>query len=222
MTSSALPVGERNGGESLSLIAYRQLRAAIIRGEFRPKERLVETELAERLDISRTPVREALARLAADGLVTSVRRGWAVHEFSTLEIAEIFETRIALEGFAAGLAAERASDEQLTSIKALHEAQGLGLVQAPRAELVDLNEDLHNAIYAGCGNARLVDVIHRNSDFHFNYRVAILYTDDEAEASIRGHDQIVQAICGRRRAEAEEATRDHIADGLKVILSKVR
>src|SRR3978361_1268708 len=80
---------------------YEENRGAIVEGKIRPNERLIEADLAERLEVSRTPVRESMQRLAADGLVISRRRGWAVREHSPQEIQEIYEVRAALEGYAA-------------------------------------------------------------------------------------------------------------------------
>src|SRR5436190_22723903 len=94
---------------SLTEAIYEQLRSEIVRGQLRPNERLVEAEIAERLQVSRTPVRESLQRLAADGLVVSRRRGWVVYEHTIDQIRDIYETRIALEGYATRLAAERAT-----------------------------------------------------------------------------------------------------------------
>src|SRR5579859_8257976 len=95
---------------------YEELRQAIVEGRIRPNERLIELELARALNVSRTPVRESILQLVADGLVVSRRRGWVVREHSPEEIREIYEVRAALEGFAANLAAVRATDEQLAEI----------------------------------------------------------------------------------------------------------
>ena len=84
------------GSDSLSEATYRRLRFDIVRGRLRPNERLIEAELADRLAVSRTPVRESLQRLAADGLVVSRRRGWVVYEHTPDEIREIYEIRSAL------------------------------------------------------------------------------------------------------------------------------
>src|SRR2546430_2516572 len=97
-------------GASRSDGVYVQLRRAIVQGQLRPKQRLVEAELAETLEVSRTPIREALQRLALDGLVSRHRRGWVVREHEADEIKDIYACRAALEGYAARLAAVAASD----------------------------------------------------------------------------------------------------------------
>ncbi len=95
---------------------YQSLRRMVLLGEIRPNERLVETELASRLQVSRTPVREALQRLASDGLIVSRLPGWVVYEHSPMEIRDLYEARVALEGYAARLAALRAPGQEVERI----------------------------------------------------------------------------------------------------------
>lgn len=205
----------------LSDEVYEQLRQALIRGEIRPNERMVETDLAERLSASRTPIREALQRLAVEGLVTRYRRGWVAREHTPGEIGQIYEVRTALEGYAARLAAERATDEQLERIMALHQRAGEVAV-SPFEFLVNVNEEFHDAITAASGNDRLIELVRRNREYYFNYRIAVLYSDAEASAAVRGHERIIQALRRRDAAAAEQLARDHIQEGLTVLLSKVR
>jgi DNA-binding GntR family transcriptional regulator len=212
--------GERS--TSLAGEAYQRLREAILRGECRPNQRLVEAELAEWLQVSRTPLREGLARLAAEGLVMSRRRGWVVREHTPDEIREIYEVRAALEGMAAFLASERASDEQLARIVEVHEVGDDDLVRAPRARLVEVNDAFHEAIVEGVGNERLRHLIRQNREFFFNYRIAELYTEDEARASLDGHADVVSALRDRDSERAELAMRRHILEARDVTLSKVR
>jgi len=104
-------VRERGAGRVATLIIDAQsrdlLRRQIVEGTLRPRERLIAADLADKLQVSRTPVREALYLLASEGLVVPTRRGFAVREFTPSEIIEIYEVRAALEGMAARLAAER-------------------------------------------------------------------------------------------------------------------
>src|SRR5690606_9984578 len=90
---------------------YDRLRGDIVHGVLRPNEPLIETELAEQLGVSRTPIRESLQRLASDGLIVYRRRRWYVYEHTADEIREMYEIRAAQEGYAARLAAERGTAE---------------------------------------------------------------------------------------------------------------
>lgn len=207
---------------SLSRGVYEHLRQAIVEGRVRPNERLVEVDVAAELAISRTPVREALQLLAADGLVTSRRRGWVVREHTAEEITEIYEVRMALEGFAFALAARDADAAELDAITAAQNPEGVDLVTAPREQLVRANQSFHSAVIAACHNTRLIEYIRRNSEFYFNHRIAVLYSEAEARSSIEGHARIVDALRARDAARAERLIREHISDGLQIILARLR
>jgi DNA-binding GntR family transcriptional regulator len=206
---------------NLTDAVYEQLRSEIVRGELRPNERLVEAEIAERLQVSRTPVRESLQRLAADGLVMSRRRGWVVYEHTIEQIRDIYETRMALEGFATRLATERATPQQLQDIAGIL-VDSAGILHAPREHLVGVNDRFHDAIVEASGNRQLVAFIKRNRLYYFNYRVAAMYTDDEAAASRDQHERLADALLRRDGDRAEAITRAHIATALRVIEDKLR
>jgi DNA-binding GntR family transcriptional regulator len=202
---------------------YLRLREAIVEGELRPNERLIETELAERLGVSRTPIREAMQRLAGDGLIRSRARGWAVHEHDAEEIRQIYEARMALEGFSAYLAAERASDQQLSEIERIHsESIAHARKGDLREVLVALNERFHSAVFEASANHRITELIAKNRDFYFNHRIASAYTVEEMEASLTSQGAIVKALLKRNARSAELAARKHVEQALGVILSKVR
>jgi DNA-binding GntR family transcriptional regulator len=215
--TSTVPVG--TSGAGLSQTVERRLRMAIVRGRFGPNERLVETELAEWLAVSRTPVREALQRLAADGLVVSRRRGWVVYAHRPAEVREIYEARVALEGYAARLAAERASAEQLTRVEAAQQ-EALHSLAGSREELVEANDRFHAAVTLAAGNRRLADLLERNRLYHFNYRLAATYTDAEAAEGEEQHAQLTQALLARDAPRAEAIMRAHIERALAMIVRR--
>ena len=206
---------------SLTYETYDRLRTDIIKGLIRPNERLIAADLAERLNISRTPVREALQLLAAEGLVVAVKRGYMVREHTSEEIREIYEVRSALEGMAARLVAARASDEAIRAIEEIG-AHDDELAKVERSRLVDLNDQFHAAIVEASGNERLGRIKRRNSEHFFNYKIAELYTDQEALASVRGHAAIVRALKARDGDAADKAAREHSDEALEVTLTKIR
>ncbi len=206
---------------SLSEETYRRMRDAIVHGDLRPNERLIEVELAERMETSRTPVRDALQRLSTEGLVRSRRRGWIVHEHSRDEIAEIYEVRAALEGFSAFLAATRATDEQIAHLVAL-ERDAETLVSAPRQALVEANDAFHDALIDAARNDRLRQLTRTSREYFFNNRLAPLYSDDEVRASLLdGHSRIASAIAAREPLQAQQAVQEHILEALEVTLTKL-
>lgn len=201
---------------------YEELRSAIVEGRIRPNERLIEAELAERLDVSRTPIRESMLRLAADGLVISRRRGWVVREHSPQEIQDIYEVRAALEGYAARLAAQRASDEMITEIVRIHKSYVAELQQISRGHLIEHNDAFHNAVIAASGNARLAEQIQRNTAFYFVHRIAGFLSDDEVRNSIAGHQKLVDALVARDCDRAEDVARRAVLEGLSKTLARIR
>jgi DNA-binding GntR family transcriptional regulator len=194
---------------------YEQLRRAIVQGQLRPNQRLIEAELAETLQVSRTPIREALQRLELDGLVTRHRRGWVVREHDADEIRHIYACRAALEGYAARLAALTATDEQIAEIEAiLLSVSGT----SNRDEMVAVNERYHEAIIDAAGNPLLAELARRSRLYYFNKRVAQLYTDAEAAQSREQHVRLLQALRDRDPDQAEAITRAHIDAALQTIL----
>jgi DNA-binding GntR family transcriptional regulator len=204
--------------EKIADDVYRRLRRDIIRGVLRPNESLVETELAERLNVSRTPVRETLHRLAADGLIVSHRRRWHVYEHSREEIRQIYEVRAALEGYAARLACQRGSDAAITAVA---DAQTEPEPEPSTQGHVEQNERFHDLIVAAAGNDRLAAQIRGNRLYFFNYRIAAAYAPEDVAEYARQHAGLVAAVTDRDADRAERLTRDHIDHALNLILTKL-
>ncbi len=199
---------------------YDRLRTDIISGRLRPNQRLVEVELAEQLEASRTPVRETLQRLMLDGLVLRNKGGWIVHEHSPAEIRAIYEVRAALESYAALLAAERATTDQLAELQNLYASGDAALGFPPRAQ-VELNERFHDGVIAAARNPRLARLCRDSRQYYFNYRIARLYSDDDTRLSIEGHRQILAALVARDGRAAEVSAREHVGQALEIVLSKL-
>lgn len=191
---------------------YDHLRWDIVHGVLRPNEALIETELSERLGVSRTPVRESLQRLAEDGLIVMRRRRWYVYEHTAGEIREIYEVRAAQEGFAARLACQRASAEQLAAIK---DAAPIADLEALDAR-VAANDAFHDLINQASGNQRLVALIAKTRLFHFNRRLAGAYTREELAHSSSQHAAIVTAVVARDKDSAERLVREHVLDAASI------
>jgi DNA-binding GntR family transcriptional regulator len=217
-TSAVGRTGGAEGGSSLGDDVYWKLRQEIVRGELRPNQALAEVDIAERLSVSRTPVRESMQRLASDGLVVSRRRRWIVYEHTKREIQEIYEVRSALEGYAARLASQRITDEQIATLT------GLTDTGSPVGDLivrVERNEDFHNRIVTIAGNERLASQLIRNRDYSFNRQVASLYTPDDLVVSAKQHTQLIAAVCKRDAPAAEEIAQAHVEAALRIIIARL-
>ncbi|MDQ6772996.1 MAG: GntR family transcriptional regulator [Candidatus Dormibacteraeota bacterium] len=206
-------------GSRLADALYESLRGAVVRGELRPNQRLIETELAARLGVSRTPVREVLQRLAGDGLVVAERRSWLVREHTPAEIREIFECRSGLEACAARLAAARRTAEAARAISAM--AHDDSLLAPDRGRRVEANDRFHQLVVAAAANRMLAELIERSRLFHFNHRLAAAYSEPEMVQSQREHAAIAEAIAGGDEDAAEEAARRHVETALAAALAKL-
>lgn len=188
---------------------YRRLRLAILTGTLRPNMPMIEADLAASLGTSRTPVRESLQRLAADGLIVPRRRGWAVREYTLGEIQENYEVRAALEGYAARLASQRGTQAQIDALARIH-AEREAMRAPDDAARVDSNRRFHDAIIAAAGNGRLAESIFRVGQFYFNVDIARMTSAEEILANVADHARIVAALRNRDAAGAEDAMREHI------------
>jgi DNA-binding GntR family transcriptional regulator len=198
---------------------YDRVRADIVHGALRPNQRLVEIELAERLGVSRTPIRETLQRLTLEGLVHRTRGGWVVHEHSQDEIRAIYEVRAALDGYAAFLAANRATERELEALEALYPEGEAALAFGPDTQ-VELNERFHDAVIAAAGNPRLLQLSRASRQYYFNHRIARQYDAEETRESIEGHRRILAALARRDGRTAESRAREHVDYALEIVLTK--
>lgn len=195
---------------------YRQLREDILLGRLRPRDHLVEVDLAERLQVSRTPVRESLQRLAADGLIVSHRRRWVVYEHTLEEIADIYEVRMALEGYAARLACQRATTAQLAELKEWFDHRPSGPGMFP-----EFNAKFHELITEAANNTYFQRLADSNRFYTFNNQLAQRYDRRDVEESNAQHDGILAAILARDPDAAEHAARAHVEFSLRLIRERL-
>lgn len=199
---------------------YRTLRDDILMGRLRPRDHLVEVDLAERLNVSRTPIRESLQRLAADGLIVSHRRRWVVYEHTLDEIKDIYEVRMALEGYAARLACQRATDEQVAALSAFFDARP----QQPgrgNPSFVDFNTTFHQLITEAANNGYFQRLADSNRFYSFNIQLAQRYDLQDVTDSNLQHRAILDAIVGRDPDAAERAARAHVGFSLRLIVERL-
>lgn len=208
----ALPAAARLADE-----VHAALRRSIVHGDYRPSERLVEVDIAEQLGASRTPIREALQRLATEGLTVRGRHGWVVREFTLAEIREIYQVRAALEGYAARTAAAAGSaGSDLTALIDDHHAL-LESSPIPRMSVVDINDRFHDALVAAAGNRRLAELVGANRTYYFNFRLAARYTQEQTVKALADHVAIAEAVLAGDGSGADELARRHVDFAMTLI-----
>jgi GntR family transcriptional regulator of vanillate catabolism len=217
------------------MIGYKsvalKIREMILRGELQPGQRLGEEALAERLGVSRTPIRQALPALAREGLLAAAgRRGYRVRSFSPQDVLDAIETRGVLEGLAARRIAERGpSAELLQKLKSCL-TEGDALLSKRRFESADeqryseMNGRFHALIVEGAASRIVADTLAHNDHVPFASARAVAFSDVPAQLlpvlsyAHRQHHAIVQALENRESARAEALMREH-ATPVKEVLN---
>jgi DNA-binding GntR family transcriptional regulator len=199
---------------------YRQLRADILSGTLRPGDRLVEQEVAAAAKVSRTPVREALKRLEADGLVGEAEGGLAVRVVSREEITERCAVREVLEGTATELAAAAATEVELAAIQAVLEEEGAAMTKgAPASVHAELNRAFHDAIWAASHNRYLTGLLRNLRDRLRQLQPATTLDDEQRRlTALSEHQAIVDALRDRDGEAAARAARAHFRNAMALRL----
>jgi DNA-binding GntR family transcriptional regulator len=189
----------------------RRLAARIVEGELSPGVRLDEQSLAQAYAVSRTPVREALARLAASGLVERrPHRGVVVASLSMERLAHLFEVMTELEGACARFAAERLGDAERAALADLH-ARSRALAETGRTEAyADLNRAFHLAIYDGARNPALVELTQEVRNRLAPFRRAQFQLAGRLTLSWSEHDAVMRAVAAKDGEAAYRAMRAHV------------
>jgi DNA-binding GntR family transcriptional regulator len=198
-----------NDQRQTSLDAYQLILQAIDDGIYKPGDRLVESELAERFGVSRTPVREALQRLETQSLLTRDGRSLIVASLDHNQLAELYVVRAELEALAARLAAKHATVEEVRVLRGMVE-DDQKLVNDPAA-LSRANKRFHKLIHLASHNRFLVrqlDLVHRSMVL---LATTSLEAEGRGEAALDEHRAIVEAIAEGDGGAADHALRQHIS-----------
>ncbi|WP_147108770.1 GntR family transcriptional regulator [Tateyamaria sp. syn59] len=192
--------------------AYAQLLQAIRTGDFAPGDRLRETDVADRLNLSRTPVREALRRLEADGIVEHrPRLGAVIRQLSHAELVELYEMRIVLERTAAEMAAKHAAAAEVDALRDLNAA----IASSAPSEAAALNQDFHRGIYLATRNRFLVDAARALNNALMLMGPTTLADQERINVVTAQHDDILTAIAAGNAATAGEAAEAHLQTSLR-------
>lgn len=204
-------------------VVFRTLREAIIKGELKPGERLMEVQLAEKLGVSRTPVREAIRMLEQDGLaVTIPRRGAEVAHMTEKDMENVLQIREVLDELAVQLAAENMTDEQMETLEdaALEFEQAIqeeNVKQLAQADVV-----FHDIIYGATENKRLVAIINNLREQMFRYRIEYLRDKEAYPTLMREHRAIVEGLKKRDKESVSEIMRAHIRNQVEAVKDIIR
>ena len=201
-------------------VVFNTLRQAILKGELAPGERLMEIQLAERLGVSRTPIREAIRKLELEGLVLMVpRKGAEVAKISEKSLRDVLEVRRSLEELAIELACQRMSQEAVEELEKKQEEFKSAVENGSAMDIAETDEAYHDVIYKGTCNDRLVQMINNLREQMYRYRLEYIKDEDKRQILLLEHDNILKAVRQRKVQEAKEAMRELI-DNQEITVSK--
>ena len=216
---------EVNANEYLPLreVVFNNLRDAILKGQLKPGERLLENHLADKLGVSRTPVREALRMLEQENLVELIpRRGAQVLDISAEDIKNIVEIRSALEVVSIRHACQKMDNDSLKELKK-HNAEFEAAFEARDYEgVATADEKFHDVIFSAAGNKRLVVIISNIQAQVYRYRMAYLKVYETKTAVLNHHRNIIEAIEKHDAALGEKVMAEHIEHQTQVILKSLK
>jgi DNA-binding GntR family transcriptional regulator len=207
---------------SLRERVYIHIKDLILEGEFKTGDRLVERELAERLNISRTPIREALFRLESQGFVKTVpRKGVIVADISEKEIIEVFTILSSLEVLAAKLAAQKLDDETKSKFVEYSNKVADCLKNENDVDFSLLHSELNHLLYSSAKNAKLYEILSGLSDYIRAFAKTGYKNPGRPEKSMEEHLKIMEAIMNQEIEMAEYLTKIHIENSRKAYIEAV-
>ena len=204
-------------------VVFNTLRRAILKGELKPGERLMEIALAERLGVSRTPIREAMRKLELEGLVVMIpRRGAQVANITEKDLNDVLEVRIALENMAIEKACARMTEDEMKRMWVAAKEFERTMEEGDLVHLAEADMAFHEIIYQASDNVRLMQVLNNLREQIYRYRVEYLKEAEVRDSLAREHEELTQAIRNRDVVKAQEISFQHIENQRKAILNMIR
>ncbi|MFP3153262.1 GntR family transcriptional regulator [Lachnospiraceae bacterium ZAX-1] len=204
-------------------VVFQTLREAILKGDLKPGERLMELQLASRLGVSRTPIREAIHKLELEGLaVTFPRRGAEVAKMTENDMEDVLQIRKALDELAVGLACDKISPEQLRLLKiAVHSFEDSTRTKDV-TKIAQADVEFHDAIYRSTGNPKLVSMLNNLREQMYRYRVEYLKDVSTYPVLIKEHQEILNGLMNRDKEYVVKVMGYHVMNQEIVVKNIIR
>ena len=203
-------------------VVFNTLRQAILKGELKPGERLMEIALAEKLGVSRTPIREAMRKLELEGLVVMIpRRGAQVANITEKDLNDVLEVRIALENVAIEKACTRMSEEDMGRLWLAAKEFEHTMAEGNLVRLAEADVVFHEIIYRASDNKRLNQVLNNLREQIYRYRVEYLKEEETRNVLVKEHEERTKAIRQRDVKKAQEISFRHIENQRRAIIQSI-
>ena len=204
-------------------VVFNTLRQAILKGELEPGERLMEIQLADRLGVSRTPIREAIRKLELEGLVLMIpRKGAEVAKISEKSLRDVLEVRRSLEELAIELACQRMTEDDIKELEEAQDAFRAAIQSADAMTIAETDEHYHDIIYNGTGNNRLVQILNNLREQMYRYRVEYLKEEQTRNLLVSEHEELVKAIREGDVQKAQDISFHHLENQRMAIIRTIR
>ena len=204
-------------------VVFNTLRQAIITGEFAPGERLMEIALANRLGVSRTPVREAIRKLELEGLVVMIpRKGAEVAKITEKDLRDLLEVRSSLEELAAELATERMNEEIKEKLEKALDDFKKAIDSEDNAAIADSDVEFHDIIFEATGNARLIQIISNLREQMYRYRLEYVKDTEYHTVLLNEHRELVKAMLEGKKDEARKIMKKHIDNQEMTVIRNIK
>ena len=210
-------------------VVFNTLRQAILKGELKPGERLMEIALAERLGVSRTPIREAMRKLEQEGLVVMIpRRGAQVANITEKDLNDVLEVRIAPPVTSAGIspcaiekACDRMTEEEMSKLWLAAKEFEHTIAEGNLVKLAEADVAFHEIIYRASDNKRLIQVLNNMREQIYRYRVEYLKEGETRDVLVKEHEELTRAIRERNVERAKELSFQHIENQRMAIMRSI-
>lgn len=203
-------------------VVFNTLRQAILRGELKPGERLMEVQLANKLGVSRTPIREALRKLELEGLVNMVpRKGAEVADITEKSLRDVLEVRKALEELSVQLACEKITEEEIEELKRVAERFKDTLDDQDVTKIAEADVAFHDVIYTATDNQKLILLLNNLREQMYRYRVEYLKKEEAYPQLIAEHEELIDNISKRNKEEATRIMCEHIDNQVATVINVI-
>ena len=204
-------------------VVFNTLRKAILTGELKPGERLLEIQLANQLGVSRTPIREAIRKLELEGLVIMMpRRGAEVAQITEKDLRDVLEVRRALDALCAELACDRITEEEKQKLKAACDEFEKATNTGDATTIAAADVALHDIIVAATRNQRLIQLINNLSEQMYRYRFEYIKDENQHNNLVEEHRMIYESIVRGDKEGAAKAAKLHIDNQESSIIKQLR
>lgn len=204
-------------------VVFNTLRDSILTGEMKPGERLMEIHLANKLGVSRTPIREAIRMLELEGLVTMIpRRGAEVAQISAKGLSDVLEVRQALDALAIELACDRITEEEIKSLRAACDRFVESTQTKDVVTIAGADVELHDIIVKAAGNARLAQMVGNLSQQMYRYRLEYIKDVSQHGRLIEEHEEIFRCLKNRDKEGGAKAIKMHIYNQEQSVLNQIK